>query len=254
MSSLPCACASPSSAEKRIGLVGQHFQVIGSPGLEAHLRQSRGILRRFDQVLLLDSELSILAISNQRIRDVAETRPESSAGKSAPSARAALRQGERSILSLPPFKDRLRQRCSQVPESGRAGEKIRERRTLVAGSSGKRDLRKVRCPGHADLRVGGNQVCFCLANVGPPLQQRRRKSGRNLGRMRLLGQLQPARNVARIIAQKNADGIFLLRNLALKVGDFGRGGVDQLLRLPHVEQRVDAVLLQSLRQLERVAA
>lgn len=35
---------------KRVSLVGQNFQIIGSPGLEVNLGQSRRILRRFKQV------------------------------------------------------------------------------------------------------------------------------------------------------------------------------------------------------------
>ena len=57
---------------KRVGVVCQYLQVIGSPGLEANLGQSRRVLRRFEQVLLLSRELLILAISNQRIRHIAE--------------------------------------------------------------------------------------------------------------------------------------------------------------------------------------
>jgi hypothetical protein len=45
----------------------------------------------------------------------------------------------------------------------------------------------------------------------------------------LLGELQAAGDVARIISQENADGVFLLLNLALEVGNFRGGGVDQLL-------------------------
>ena len=51
---------------------------------------------------------------------------------------------------------------SQVPDTCRTGEQIGERRTLVAGISRKRDLRKVSRPGDADLRVGGNQILLRL--------------------------------------------------------------------------------------------
>ena len=70
--------------------------------------------------------------------------------------------------------------------------------------------------------------------------------------MRLFGQLQPARNVAGIVAQKNADGVFLLRDLPLEVGNLRRRGVYQLLRLAHIQHRVDSVLLERLRKLQRV--
>ena len=68
----------------------------------------------------------------------------------------------------------------------------------------------------------------------------------------MLGQFQSSRNIAGIVSQKYADRIFLLRDLPLEVGDFGGGGVHQLLGLAHVQQRVDSGLLQLLRQLQRV--
>ena len=67
--------------------------------------------------------------------------------------------------------------------------------------------------------------------------------------MRLLGQLQPARNVSRIFPQQNTDGIFLLRYLAFQVRNLRRRRINQLLRLPHIEHRVDSVLLERLRKL-----
>src|ERR1700691_360899 len=60
----------PELSGKGIRLIGQHLQVIGGSGLETHLREPCRILRRFEQVLLLNSELSILAIRNQAVRDV----------------------------------------------------------------------------------------------------------------------------------------------------------------------------------------
>ena len=60
---------------------------------------------------------------------------------------------------------------SQVPYASRAGEEIRKRWTLIPRSPGQRDLGKVSCAGHADLRVGGNQVPFRFPDIWPPLQQ-----------------------------------------------------------------------------------
>ena len=72
--------------------------------------------------------------------------------------------------------------------------------------------------------------------------------------MRLLGQFQAAGDITRIISQKYADGILLLRDLPLKVRNLRGGGVHQLLGLPDVQQRADSVLLQSLRELQRFVA
>ena len=253
MSSLPCCLRQSEFGGKRVGFVCQNFQVIGSPGLEANLGQSCRVLRRFEQVLLLSCELLILAISNQRIRDIAESALDRLlVGQD---HLVALRFSEANVrFESSSLKDGLRQRGSQVPDTGRAGEEICERWTFVAGSSGKRDLRKVRCPGNADLRVGGDQVRLGFADVRPPLQQRRGKPDRHFGSMRLFGQFQSSRNIAGVVAEKYADGVFLLSDLALEVRDFGCGGVYELLGLAHIQHRVDAVLLQSLGQLERVAA
>ena len=55
-----------------VGVVGQHFQIIGRARIESLLRQLGRILGRSDEVFLLNSELSILAIRDQRIRHIAE--------------------------------------------------------------------------------------------------------------------------------------------------------------------------------------
>ena len=52
----------PQFSRKGIRLVGQHFQVVGGPGLGAHLWEPCTILGSFEQMFLLDPELSILAI------------------------------------------------------------------------------------------------------------------------------------------------------------------------------------------------
>src|SRR5215469_1382369 len=72
--------------------------------------------------------------------------------------------------------------------------------------------------------------------------------------MWLLGQFETSRNVAGVVAEKDADGIFLLSDLALEVRDFGCDCINELLGLTHIQHRVDTVLLQSLRQLERVVS
>ena len=65
--------------------------------------------------------------------------------------------------------------------------------------------------------------------------------------MRFFGQFQPSWDLARVISHKDADGVFLLSNLPLKVGNLGRSGVHQLLGLPHIQQGIDSVLLERLR-------
>ena len=69
--------------------------------------------------------------------------------------------------------------------------------------------------------------------------------------MRLFGQLQSPRNCPRIVSEKDAESIFLLLNLPFEIGNLRGGGINQLLRLPHVEQSVKAVFFQRAGQLQR---
>ena len=72
--------------------------------------------------------------------------------------------------------------------------------------------------------------------------------------MRLVGQLAPTLDRARISSQQNIDQIFVLFDLAFHVGDRFRCGVNQLFRLPHIDQRRRSILLQRLFQLQRILA
>src|ERR1700719_2201297 len=121
-------------------------------------------------MFLLDPELPILAISNQSIRDVSKR------------ALNRLFVGQTHLLALCLGQTNIRlksssleyglsYRASQIPYAGRAGEEIRQSRTLVTRSSCERDLREISCPRHTDLRISGNQVLFGFANVRPSFQQ-----------------------------------------------------------------------------------
>ena len=54
----------------------------------------------------------------------------------------------------------------------------------------------------ADLCVSRDQVVLGLANIGPPFEQRRRKSGGQVGRRGDLFQGLAARNIARRIREE----------------------------------------------------
>ena len=51
---------------KRIGLVGQYFQIVASAGFEAYFRESRGALRRIHKVFLLDAKFPVLPIRHRK--------------------------------------------------------------------------------------------------------------------------------------------------------------------------------------------
>src|SRR5580658_10423882 len=167
-------------------------------------------------MFLLDSKLSILAISNQSIRDVPK-RPLNRlfVGQA---RLLALRLGQTNVRLKPSTLEYgLSYGGSQIPYAIRTGEEIGQRRTLVTGGSSERDLGEVSRPCHTDLRVGGDQVFFRFPNVRPALQQGRRKSGGDFGSMRLLGEPESPRDISGIVPQKNADGIFLLCDLPFKI-------------------------------------
>src|ERR1700733_98720 len=122
-------------------------------------------------MFLLNSKLSILAISNQSIRHVSKR------------ALNRLFVGQAHLLSLclcetnvrlkpSSLEYRLSYGSSQVPNARRTGEEIRQSRAFIPRSSRERDLRKVSRPRHTDLRVGSDQVFLGLANVRASLQQR----------------------------------------------------------------------------------
>ena len=69
--------------------------------------------------------------------------------------------------------------------------------------------------GHADFRVGGNQVLLGFLNIGPVLEEMRRKAGRYDGRQRLFRKRFSARDIGRILPEKVAEGIFREGDLPL---------------------------------------
>jgi hypothetical protein len=93
-------------------------------------------------MLLLNPERSILAITNQSIRDLAKRAL----------ARLFVGQTHLLVLCLGQTNVRLKPSCledglsyggSQIPYASRTGEEIRQRRTLVTGDSRERNLGEV---------------------------------------------------------------------------------------------------------------
>ncbi len=64
--------------------------------------------------------------------------------------------------------------------------------------------------GNADVGIGRNKVLFRAADVGTPLQQRRRQSGGNLRHVRLFRHFQAAHNRAGVLTEKNTNVILRL--------------------------------------------
>src|SRR6202030_1903641 len=104
-----------------------------------------------------------------------------------------------------------------------------------SAARGQADLREVRCFRYSNLSVRRDQLCFGLANFGPPLQRVGGKPRGNLRRMRLFRQLRSARDGTWIVTQKCADEVFLLLNTSLQIGNGFGGSEYHLLRLPDVK-------------------
>ena len=66
--------------------------------------------------------------------------------------------------------------------------------------------------------------------------------------MRLIDKLPAAGDGLRIVAQKDADEIFLLLDAPFQVRDGGRRGIYQLLGLSHIEHRRSAAISKDLSQ------
>src|SRR5208337_1022598 len=238
---------------ERIRFIRKHFEIVGSPRLKALLRQACSNLCRLHEALLLGRELACFAIGDQGIRHIAKCALDC----------LLIRQQHlltlcfckpHVVLKFSALKDRLRKRARHSPQCSRTSEETIERGTLKTRISGQSDLREISCAGYSDLRVRGNQVLFCIANIWASLQQRGWNAYGNLWRVRLLCQRQSAWDISWIIAEQNAEIVFLLGDLPLQIGDFGLGRVHQLLCLAYIKIGADSVLLLGLRQLQRLLA
>ena len=101
----------------------------------------------------------------------------------------------------------------------------------TAAASGQRNLREELSFGDSDVGVRSNQDLFCLSNIGPALDDRGWKAGWNFRRKCLLDERNPARDVLRVIAEQDADGVFFLCNLSLQVRNLRIRSVEDLLCL-----------------------
>ena len=106
---------------------------------------------------------------------------------------------------------------------------------LCAEEPGQADARKVVRLGCTDLRIRGDEFLFRLADVRPPLEQRRRQSCGH-GRRRLHGLERPAaRNVAGGVPEQQAQCVFGERDLPLDARDLSGRREEQLFGLAHVQ-------------------
>src|SRR5580704_16201448 len=131
------------------------------------------------------------------------------------------------------------------PNSGLGAHQAGENRAAAkcpAAGTGQRYLREERRLGDADFGVRGNQHLLSFTNIGPSLEQCGRQACRYIGRNCLLCKRASTQHALRVLANENADGIFLLANLSLEVRDLSICGVEHLLSLQHIQLCGDAVI------------
>src|SRR5438105_3406927 len=227
----------------------QDFEIARRPSPVALVRQSKGIPRRNGQKLLLLAEFAVLAVPDQRIGDLAERLLD---GLLVHDQRLfLLRFGELDSRGDPAAsEDRLRQRSEEAPDTGRAFEEVAQRGALRPAAGGQRNRGKERRPCDADACVRGDEPRLLQLDVGPPLQESRRKPRRDDGIVRLLGQFPPARDRSGIPGEQDADEVLLLLAAALDVDDGLRGIVDELLGLADIQEGDRPLALLQLDELE----
>src|SRR5438445_5385276 len=137
--------------------------------------------------------------------------------------------------NFPGGENRLRDRCAKVPSTGGTSKQVGKRRRLEPPAPAQRDLREIGGLGDTNLRVRGNQLLLCRADVRPAFQQRGGKPRWNFKRMSLLSEFVSAGNIVRVLSKQDADQVLLLRDHLLQSRNFRSGGKDQLFRLTHVE-------------------
>jgi hypothetical protein len=101
--------------------------------------------------------------------------------------------------------NRHRDGSTERPDPGGRRKKPGQIRAGVAERSGKRNGREISRPGDADSRVGGDEIL-----LGQP---------RRHGRKRELVDAPPALHRTRIASQEKGDGVFLLGDRLLDLGN-----------------------------------
>jgi len=200
----------------------QNFKVAGAPRDVAVSRDLDSNLVSLNGAGLLNEGLGIFLAGDQGVGNFLERVQNSAfvAQRGFIADRFCL-----AILAEEPatLENWTREVCSDIPgiraasgERGKFGADLAQKRSET-------ELRKEIGDSNTNLGAGGAQVLFCLANVGPALEQGRRKAERNFGG-RLLKETVFTRHGAGISAEQNVDAILGDDDLAFKVGDGCGGG------------------------------
>src|SRR5215469_1944216 len=117
--------------------------------------------------MLLFTKFLCLAVGDQGVRDISKGDLDRLMIKEHSFLLLGFRKTNVGSKS-PPSKDGLSESRTKNPKSRRASEQCSERRTLISRIRGQRDLRKIQRSGHSDLGIRGNQLLFCLSDIGAP--------------------------------------------------------------------------------------
>src|SRR5882762_9301017 len=221
---------------KKRPLTVQHFEISGGTTLVAHDGEADRLLQIFHDLFLANSHLMKFLICDQGIGHISE------------GVLNGLLVSDQSLLVLRFGQMQVPPKCTPCengpthldaagPNSGLGVHQAREKTTApkcAASRAGERYLREERRFGDTNFGIRGNEHLLGFANIGPSFEQRGGQSRRHVRRKRLLGERVSARHALRVIANENADCIFLLANLPLEIRDLRICGVEHLLSLKHV--------------------
>ena len=162
-------------------LGNQHIEQAGNPVVVAQLCQAQRGLQGVDAQLFGLGDFARRALRDQRVERVLECVLD----------RGLILRQHLLLARLGPLhlragttgvEQRLRRRAGELPDPRLGVEQGGQARAFAAEKGAQRYRRKIRGPGQADTRIGGNQALFGLAQIRATFQQSRRQSRRHGGR------------------------------------------------------------------------
>ena len=108
-----------------VGFVSEDFKVAGGPAVVANVGEARGVFGGLGEFLLLSAKFLIFLIADEGVSDVTEGQLNGLPIDGDEFVTLSFGEGD-GRTDAASGEDRLRERCSESPEAGGAGEKIRK--------------------------------------------------------------------------------------------------------------------------------